>query len=109
LAKEGLQSAIDFTKFLLTLAGGAIAFVIQPTFFGGDIVLKYLAITALIFLSICVISGLLVFSAGSMMLARKNYNLEFRHVKYAGMLNVLSFAIGFLLIAIAVALKVIRA
>jgi hypothetical protein len=35
MEKEGLQAAIDFTKFLLTLAGGAIAFIIQPTYFSG--------------------------------------------------------------------------
>ena len=47
--KEGLQAAIDFTKYLLTLAGGAIAFVIQPTFFSGSLLLKGLSIAALIF------------------------------------------------------------
>jgi|SRR5271163_1872934 hypothetical protein len=107
--KEGLQAAIDFTKFLLTLSGGAIAFVIQPTFFAGECFLKGLAIVSLVCLGTCVISGLLVFSAGSVMLARKNYDLEFRHVKYAGMVNIISFALGFIFVAIAVAIKVIKA
>jgi hypothetical protein len=79
--KEGLQSAIDFTKFLLTLAGGAIAFVIQPTFFSGNHLLKTLAIGALFFLSACVISGLLVFSAGAVMLAKKKLQFRIRTCK----------------------------
>src|SRR5262249_32576695 len=103
MEKEGLQTAIDFTKFLLALAGGAIAFVIQPSFFAGSGLLKVLCMGALVFLSICVISGLAVFSGGCVMLAQKNYNLEDAHVKIPGLLNVFSFGIGFLFLAVAVA------
>lgn len=107
--KEGLQAAIDFTKFLLTLAGGAIAFIIQPTFFAGHPVLKALSILALVLLTISVVSGLLVFSGGSVMLSKKNYDLEDKHVKWPGMINVLSFAAGFVLLAIAVGIRVLQA
>lgn len=109
MEKEGLQAAIDFTKFLLTLAGGAIAFIIQPTFFSGHPFLKVISVAALVLLTISVVSGLVVFSGGATMLARKNYNLEDKYVKWPGLVNVLSFAIGFVLLAIAVGIRVIQA
>jgi hypothetical protein len=52
MEKEGLQTAVDFTKFLLTLAGGAVAFIIQPSFFSGNCLLKTLSLFALAFLSV---------------------------------------------------------
>jgi hypothetical protein len=107
MEKEGLQTAIDFTKFLLTLAGGAIAFVIKPEFFGQSPLLKYISIAALVLLTVCVISGLFVFSGGCMMLARKDYNLERKYVKLPGIINVVSFGLGFLLISFAVGWKFI--
>jgi hypothetical protein len=108
--KEGLQAAIDYTKYLLTLAGGAIAFVIQPTFYAaGNYQVKLWSMLALVFLVISVISGLFVFSGGSMMLSRKNYDLEFRYIKIPGLINVISFSIGFICVSIAVAIKLIHA
>ena len=107
--KEGLQAAIDFTKYLLTLAGGAIAFVIQPTFFSGSLLLKGLSIAALILLTVSVIAGLFVFSRGCVMLAEKDYSLEDKRIKILGMANVISFGVSFVLLAVAVALKVIAA
>jgi hypothetical protein len=103
--KEGLQAAIDFTKYLLTLSGGGIAFIIQPNFFSGNDLVKILSLWALVFLGICVLSGLIVFSAGAVMLARKNYDLEFKHIRWAGLTNVFSFAIGFILLASVVGIK----
>jgi hypothetical protein len=105
--KEGLQSAIDFTKLLLTLAGGAIAFVIQPSFIAGSIVLKVLSISALLSLSISVLSGLVSISGSCVMLSEKNYRLEYRFVKYPGIINVITFAIGFVLVAVAVGVKIV--
>jgi hypothetical protein len=109
MEKEGLQTAIDFTKFLLTLAGGAIAFIIQPTYFSGSHLLKTLSILALFLLTVCVVSGLLVFSGGSVMLANKDYDIESKYIKIPGMVNVISFGLGFVLLAIGVAIKVINA
>jgi hypothetical protein len=109
MEKEGLQAAIDFTKVLLTLAGGAIAFIIQPTYFAGSHCLKTLSILALVSLTVCVVSGLIVFSGGSVMLANKDYDIERNYIKIPGMVNVISFGLGFVLLAIAVAIKVINA
>ena len=107
--KEGLQSAIDYTKYLLTLAGGAIAFVIQPTFYGaGNYQVKLWSLLALGFLMLSVISGLFVFSGGSVMLSEKNYNLEHPYVKIPGLINVFSFLIGFICVSVAVAIKLVH-
>lgn len=107
--KEGLQTAIDFTKYLLTLAGGAIAFAIQPTFFAGHFWLKVLSIAALVLLTWSVIAGLMVFSRGCVMLAEKNYQLSDKRIRLFGMMNVLSFGASLVLLAIAVGIKVIEA
>ena len=108
MEKEGLQAAIDFTKLIMALAGGGIALVIQPNFFANSLCLKILSLGALLSLAICMISGLLVLSGGAPMLATKNYNLESRFIKIPGLINVFSFGIGFLFLAIAVAIKLIR-
>jgi TRAP-type C4-dicarboxylate transport system permease small subunit len=109
MEKEGLQTAVDFTKLLMALAGGGIALIIQPNFFAGNLLLKTLSVIALIFLSVCVLSGLIVFSGGSVMLAEKNYNLESPYVKIPGLFNVFSFGFGFVLLAIVIAIKVVSA
>ncbi len=107
MEKEGLQTAIDFTKLLMGLAGGGIALVIQPTFYGNDNFLKILSLGALLFLSISVISGLVVVSAAAPMLAKKDYNLERRYILRPGLCNVFSFAFGFLFLAAVVVIKVL--
>ena len=104
--KEGLQAAIDFTKYLLTLAGGAIAFVIQPASLAGGCWTKVLSILALGSLFACVVSGLFVLAGGATKLAEGNYSLENRFVKTPGIINVVSFGLGFLFLAIVILIKV---
>jgi len=100
--KEGLLSAIDFTKYLLTLAGGAIAFVIQPTFYSNNGFIKVLSVAALILLTICVISGLAIFSRGSVMLSEKTYSLSDPRIRGWGIINIVSFGLAFIILAIAI-------
>jgi hypothetical protein len=107
MEKEGLQTAIDFTKLLMALAGGGIALVVQPSFFAGSCRIKILSFGALIFLSICVITGLVMFSGGAVMLGHADYNLERRYIKIPGLLNVFSFGFGFLFLAAAIAIKLL--
>jgi hypothetical protein len=109
MEKEGLQAAIDFTKYLLALAGGAIAFIIQPTFFANNPLLKTLGLLALVAFTICAISGLFLFSRGCVMLAGKNYDLNDTRIKCLGQTNVISFGVGFLLLALAEAIKLLSA
>jgi hypothetical protein len=105
--KEGLQAAIDFTKYLLTLAGGAIAFVIQPASLAGGFWIKALSVAALLLLFTCVVSGLFVLAGGATNLAEGKYSLENRFVKTPGIINVVTFALGFFCLAIVILLKVL--
>src|ERR1700685_1821158 len=107
MEKEGLQSAIDFTKLLMALAGGGIALIVQPSFFAGNCWIKGCSIIALLLLVLCVISGLVVASGGAVMLARKNYDLENHHIKVPGLFNIFSFGIGFFFLALAMGIKLI--
>jgi hypothetical protein len=106
--KEGLKGAIEFTKILLALSGGAIAFILQPTGGGlaGGTLTGGLALLSLLALSICVISGLFVISGTCVLLAHREYDLENKYVKIPGLINVFSFAGGFLLLAIYIAAKI---
>jgi hypothetical protein len=107
--KEGLQSAVDFTKFLLTLAGGGIAFVIQPTQFEGSGSIKAFSFAALVLLTISAISGLVVFSGSSVNLADGKYQLDDPWIKIPGIINVVSFGFGFVALAVAVAIRILSA
>jgi amino acid transporter len=106
--KAGLQAIIDYTKVLLILAGGAIVFVIQPSFFGGSKLSKLLSILALLSLSVCIWSGVLIFARGAAMLAQKQYDLQDARIRFPRKLNVMAFLAGFILVALLVALRVLR-
>ena len=105
--KAGLQTAIDTTKVLLILAGGAIVFIIQPSFFGGSKLSKLLSILALLSLSACIVSGVMIFARGCAMLAQKQYDLK-THDQLPRKVNVMAFQGGFILVALLVALRVLR-
>jgi hypothetical protein len=107
--KEGLQTAIDFTKYLLTLAGGAIAFGIQPSFFGSNVWLKGMALCSLISLVISIIAGLMVYSRGCILLSEGKYKLEDNRIRFWGLINLITFGFSFFLLAIGVAVKIIEA
>ncbi len=106
--KEGLQAAIDYTKVLLILAGGAIAFIVQPSFFGINKLSKLLGILALLSLMACVLSGVAVFSRGSEMLAQKNYDLKDPRIRLPRVVTKQAFQAGFLLVALIVAIRVMH-
>jgi hypothetical protein len=107
--KEGLQTAIDFTKYLLTLAGGAIAFGIQPSFFGSSPWLKAMALISLISLSVSIVAGLMVYARGCVLLSEGKYKLEDDRIRFWGLLNVATFVFSFFLLALSVAVKIIEA
>jgi hypothetical protein len=107
--KEGLQTAIDFTKYLLTLAGGAIAFGIQPSFFASSSWLKGMALISLILLSVSMVAGMMVFSRGCVLLSEGKYRLEDSRIRFWGLINLTTFVFSFLLLAISVGVKIIEA
>lgn len=105
--KAGLQAVLDYTKVFLILAGGAIAFIIQPSFFGAGRWSKTLAILALLSLLACILSGVTLFARGSDMLAHKQYDLDDARIGFVRTMSRLTFKAGFVLVAILVALRVL--
>jgi Co/Zn/Cd efflux system component len=94
--KEGLESALDFTKFVITLDGALIAFVTGATFLT-DITSgweKAAALGALAALLISIAAGILVSMEIASKLSNGSYDLGDKHVKIPGMVNVISFALG---------------
>jgi|SRR5712671_2220491 len=106
MEKEGVQAAIDLVKYLLTLAGGAIAFVIQPAIYQTSLLIKVLSSFSVGLLLISIVAGLLVHSRGCVMLSKKNYNLDDLHLRVPGIVNQVSFASGFVFLCIIMAVKI---
>lgn len=106
-AKEGLQSSIDFVKYILTLSGGAIAFAMQPSFYGDSRFLKFMALFCCASLVISIFSGMLVHSRGCVMLSKSSYDLEDKFLKRPGQINQVAFCAGILFLGIAIAFKTV--
>jgi len=105
MQKEGIQSAIDFIKYILALAGGAIAFVIQPSFYETKLLLKVLSSVGVVLLAASIISGIVAHSAGSVMLSRGNYDTNFSWFRFPGLIMLFAFGGGFGFVICAVAVK----
>jgi hypothetical protein len=97
-SKEGLQAAIDVTKFTLAVAGAAIAFLLSS-----DVLktlrgcwAKALVTLALIGFGVSAIGGLLVLLQGVSNIANAQYDLNQPLVRYPGVVNILGLLVGFL-------------
>ncbi|MBZ9603100.1 hypothetical protein [Phyllobacterium chamaecytisi] len=100
--KEGLVTAIEFTKFVLTLDGALIAFLTGTSFLaqidpGWE---RTALIVALILLGSSLAAGVLVYMRGATMLSDQNYDLADRGLKIPGMINVIGFASGAVAVAV---------
>lgn len=95
-AKAGLESALDFTKFVIALDGALIAFITGATFLekvdsGWQ---KIGVIIVLLILTTSLIGGIFVHMRTATMLGSGNYDLNDRHLAIPGMINVVGFALG---------------
>lgn len=96
MKKDGLEKAIDFTKYILTLCGAALAFfvtqidklVMLSPFWKGVITVGAISFTA------SIIAGLFVLMRASTMLANGEYDLHDRSLKYPGIANVVALEVG---------------
>lgn len=104
-AKEGLQSSIDLVKYILTLSGGAIAFTMQPSFYGESRFLKIVSLLCCISLVISIFAGMLVHSRGCVMLSKSNYDLEDKFLRLPGQINQIAFGIGIFALGISILVK----
>jgi hypothetical protein len=105
--KEGLKGAIDYTKTLLGLSAGAIAYLVPPLAANERpaFLTTVLALLSLIALVTCVLSGLFVISGASVLLSHRQYDLENKYVMIPGRINTFSFGAGFVLLSLYVAVR----
>jgi hypothetical protein len=94
--KEGVQGSIEFTKFVIALDSGLIAFLTGATFLGKlhspvEIVAAIIVL-ALLAASLC--AGVLIYMAAITMIDDAKYDLAAPHIKMPGQINVICFAAG---------------
>src|SRR5581483_5128721 len=94
--KEGLNAAVEYTKLIITLDSGLIAFLTGTTFVArlhtGSEKLAIVAVLLLLGLSLC--AGLVAYMRACTMLGSADYNLSDRYLSIPGMVNVVCFAVG---------------
>ncbi len=107
-SKDGLDSAIDFTKLLITLDSALIAFATGTSFIATlpHLWQRLTLLAALFLLVISLSAGAFVLMRAATMLAEKNYNLQDKHLGLPGMTNVVCFAGGAVAICILAAFSI---
>lgn len=99
--KEGLESALDFTKFVIAMDGALIAFVTGAAFLQ-DITSpleRGAALVALVALAVSIAAGILVAMETATKLSKGQYGLADKWIKIPGAVNVIAFAIGAVAVA----------
>ena len=96
--KEGTQSAMDFTKYTLGVAGAAIAFLL-----GSDVIRhadglfwKAIMTIAVLGFGVSAIGGVLVLMEGTTNIANDQFDLRSPYIRMPGIVNFVGLAIGFL-------------
>ena len=94
--KEGLDSALEFTKFVITLDSGLIAFLTGTTFLA--LVHEHWEIVAVLvslaFLIASIAAGVFVYMRVATKLSDGDYDLEDPWLSIPGAVNVICFAAG---------------
>ena len=95
--KEGLQSALDVTKFNVAIAGGAIAFLLDTDSikYAVTSLQRTLLTLALIGFGVSAICGILVLLEGASMIAGRGFNLD-NYIVVPGVLNFAGLMAAFL-------------
>lgn len=95
-SKDGLQNALEFTKFIVTLDSALIAFVTGATFLAhvGSAWEKAAAILTLLALAASLCSGIAVYMRAATMFGAEQYDLSDRYIAIPGIANVVCFALG---------------
>lgn len=107
--KEGLEKALEFTKFLIGLSGAFIAFLTGTTFLGSiNSTVDRLTVTATIILfAVSSASGLMVWARGCTMMSQKAYDLMDRHIAIPGIVNVVAFGVAAVMLGILAGYKLV--
>lgn len=109
--KDGLDSAVEFTKFIITMDSGLIAFVTGTTFLSEvDPGLgRYAVLLALAALATSLVAGILVYMRSATMLSEGKYALNDRHLMIPGQVNVWGFAVGAVAVAALAVIELVLA
>jgi hypothetical protein len=94
--KDGLQHALEFTKFVIAIDTALIAFVTGTSFLAtihsGWERCAITIVLTMLGLSLC--AGLVVYMRAATMFSSANYDLADKHLRFPGIINVLCFGIG---------------
>ena len=95
--KEGLQWALDLTKFTLVISGAAIAFFLSSDSlqYAVTTLQRTLITLSLIGFGISAVSGILVLLEGGTQIASASYNLNSPYIKVPGQINLVSLGAAF--------------
>jgi hypothetical protein len=108
--KEGLASAGELMKLTVALATGALVFgagLVKEQLNLG-IVAKFAIIFAWSCLGISAAAGIWAISAIPIMLAKSNYDLEYKDLTHPARIHQVSFMIGILALGMALAISLLR-
>ncbi|MBV6656451.1 MAG: hypothetical protein KI785_01665 [Devosiaceae bacterium] len=100
---EGLQSALSFTRLVTTLSVAGFAYMITQHIELVDLQVRDSATWALGLLLASVIGGIFVEMRGATMLSEGDYNLSDGHLLVPGLINVITFVLGFVCTGLALA------
>jgi hypothetical protein len=94
--KDGLDSAVDTTKLVVTLDGAMIAFITGASFLEYVVTTaeRYVILIAIVLLGFSLIGGMLVLFESGTMYSAKSYDLSSKWIKYPGIVNLFGFALG---------------
>lgn len=108
VTKDGLQSALEFTRYLTAISAGGVAFLLEKGALEGHLAnwQRYAVTIIVISLAVSVISGLTVLSRGAVMLAHGEHSLDDKLIRIPGIANLAGFAFGFLCLGCLVVLRV---
>lgn len=91
---KGLESAIEFTKHVMTLSGAGIAFIAALDLSGLSEYQKISFTISLVCLAFSLAAGLLVWSRATVMSSNRRYSLNDPYLRYPGIANLIAFGLG---------------
>jgi len=103
--QKGLESAVKFTKHVMTLSGAGIAFIASLDIHTIGYYQRIFLVASIVLLALALAAGLLVWSRAAMMLSARHYSLEDPFLKWPGLVNLFSFAFGVVALGIYVGIK----
>jgi uncharacterized protein YacL len=95
--KDGLDAALDFTKYALAIAGAAIGFLLGSDILKdiGDNQQRWILTASLICFGSSAVGAILVLMQGASNLANSTYSLKDNAIRIPGLVNIFGLVGGF--------------